>query len=139
MIRCLLFFSALLFLYSCKESLPPEIIKPKKMEEILWDIVRAEALSKERANRDSSVILENEKTGLYNEIFLIHNISKEQFDKSYTYYNNHPDIMGTMLDSIHIRHSRIDSSAMQVKPVKTVNNSILRDSSMPVKEVRSRR
>jgi len=106
MIRCIVIISISVFFYSCKESTPSGIIKPKKMQEILWDVLKADALSQQLVKSDSAKSLADESVKLTKKVFLIHNISEEQFEKSYTYYTNHPDIMRTMLDSINAQQTR---------------------------------
>jgi hypothetical protein len=106
MIRVVLIISTLVLLYSCKESTPSGVINPKKMQEILWDILRADALSQQIVKNDSSKSLIDEKNKLSNKIFLIHNITEEQFKESYSYYVQHPDILQTMLDSLNAQQSR---------------------------------
>lgn len=106
MIRVGLIISMLVLLYSCKESTPTGIIGPKKMQDILWDISRADALSQQFIKNDSSKSLIEEKNKLSNKIFLIHNITEEQFNKSYSYYVQHPDMMQTILDSLNSQQSR---------------------------------
>ena len=106
MIRCIVIISISVFFSSCKESTPSGIIKPKKMQEVLWDVLRADALSQQLVKSDSAKSLADESVKLTKKAFLIHNISEEQFEKSYTYYTNHPDIMRTMLDSINAQQTR---------------------------------
>lgn len=119
MIRCILIFS-ILFFYSCKESIPSGIIKSKEMQEILWDVFRADALSHEIVSRDSSKSLADENVKLTGKVFLIHNITREQFEKSYSYYTHHPDIMRTMFDSLNAQQTRINNLEMthRSKPIQ---------------------
>ena len=109
MIRCVLIFSILIFFYSCKESAPSGIINPQKMQEILWNVFKADALAQELAKHDSSRTLASENVRLTNEVFALHQITKEQFEKSYSYYAQHPDVLRTMLDSINVQQARVDS------------------------------
>ena len=107
MIRCILIIAIVVSCFSCKESIPSEIIKPEKMQDILWDILKADALSQQITTRDSAKSLAAENIKLTNQVFLIHNITKEQFEKSYSYYVQHPDIMRTILDSITAKQTRM--------------------------------
>jgi hypothetical protein len=109
MIRCILIFLVSVFITSCKESLPSNIIKQKKMQEVLWDVFRADALSRQIVSTDSSKSLQEETIKLTEKVFLIHNITKEQFEKSYSYYAHHPDIMKTILDSLNAQQTRISN------------------------------
>ena len=106
MIKYILIISFLCFFYSCKETIPSGVIKPAKMQEILWDVLRAEALSQEIVKRDSSKSVAAENIRLTKKIFLLHNITQQQYEKSYSYYTAHPDIMRTILDSLNNQQSR---------------------------------
>ena len=115
MTRCILIFLISIFFYSCKESTPSGIIKSQKMQEILWDVLKADALSQELVKNDSSRSIATENVRLTNKVFSIHNITKEQFEKSYSYYTQHPDIMQIMLDSINARQMRMSFISIPVK------------------------
>ena len=106
MIKYILIISSLLFIYSCKETIPSDIIKPAKMQEVLWDVLRAEALSQEIVKADSSKSAAAENIRLTQKIFLLHNITQQEFEKSYSYYTAHPDIMRTILDSVNSQQTR---------------------------------
>lgn len=106
MIRFILIILSCSAIFSCKESIPPTVIKPKKMQEVLWDVVKAEALAQQIVKSDSSKTESKESQKLVSRVFAIHNITKEQFDKSYNYYTQHPDIMRGIFDSISIQQTR---------------------------------
>jgi hypothetical protein len=106
MIKNILIICFLLFFYSCKESIPSGVIKPAKMQEVLWDVLRAEALSQEIVKMDSSKSVAAESIRLTKKVFLLHNITQQQFEKSYSYYTAHPDIMRTIFDSLNNQQSR---------------------------------
>ena len=105
MIRNILIVLLFTFFYSCSDSIPSGIIKQKKMQEILWDIMRADALVKQLVKNDSSKML-SENTRLTKEILIIHNVEEKQFEKSYSYYTHHPDIMTLMFDSLSVQQTR---------------------------------
>ena len=90
------------FLFSCgnKNSISSEILKPAKMQTVLWDVLRADAFAFDFIKKDSTKIPEQELVKLQQQIFAVHKVSKEQFYKSYEYYKTHPEIMQPMLDSI---------------------------------------
>jgi hypothetical protein len=106
MTRCILIGLLLVFFYSCKESIPSGIIKPAKMQEILWDVLRADALSQQVVNRDSSKKLAEENVRLTKKVFAIHKITEEEYQKSYSYYTQHPDKLKTILDSLNAQQTR---------------------------------
>lgn len=114
MMKCILIISIAILFFSCKDSIPSGIIEQNKMQEILWDVLRADALSQQLINRDTAKSLPNKSLKLTREVFLIHNITEEQFEKSYSYYTHHPDMMRTMLDSLNAQKTRMNYVDMQV-------------------------
>lgn len=109
MIRCILIIATSVLFYSCKETVPSGIIKQNKMQEVLWDMLRADALSHQIANSDSTKFADDERAKLTSQVFIIHNITENQFDKSYSYYAQHPEIMRNMLDSLNSQKIRVDT------------------------------
>ncbi len=105
-----LFLFAIIFIFiSCsrKESFPSSIIKPEKMELIMWDFIKADVFSEEftKRERPGNDTLANIK--MQKVIFDHYKITKEQFYKSYRYYYSHPDLMNALLDSITANQNRI--------------------------------
>ena len=102
------FLIALSFFVSCleKNKVPSEIIQPNEMQKILWDMVRAQALSTEIARKDSSVNEIAETKVLTQKVFEIHKISSTTFNQSYIWYTNHPDMMRTIFDSLNAQNQR---------------------------------
>jgi Domain of unknown function (DUF4296) len=96
------------FLFSCenKNSIPSGILKPKKMEIVLWDILRADVFAFDFIKKDTLKNPELENVILQQKIFAVHKISKEEFYKSYEFYKAHPNIMQPMLDSLISKATR---------------------------------
>lgn len=122
--QCILIFSIWFLLNSCKNSAPSGIIKQEKMQEILWDVFRADALSHQIISSDSSKSLPDETVKLTDKVFSIHNITREQFEKSYSYYTQHPEIMRTMLDSLSAQQTRINNIEMSHRSKPVIIDSI---------------
>jgi len=90
-------------LISCgkKSDLPGEIIQPAKMQSVLWDFIRADALTTtEQKNNTSSPEALAANVKLQKQVFALHQVTKEEFYKSLDYYNAHPVLMRTIMDSI---------------------------------------
>ena len=91
-----------LLVFSCsqKDEVPKGILKTEKMQLLCWDFLRAEVYSSNFAKRDSirSEAIENLK--IQNKIFKLHNVTKEEFYRSYIYYSNHKELMTKMIDSM---------------------------------------
>ncbi|WP_276500457.1 DUF4296 domain-containing protein [Terrimonas pollutisoli] len=111
--------------FSCsnKDKLPAGILSRQKMREVVWDMSRtAEFLNGFVFNKDSSIdkIAESEKW--YNKVYQLHKTTKKEFERSYSYYQSHPDLMRELLDSL-------SKKTMPIRPPKpTKDSTILSDS-----------
>ena len=95
-------------LLSCgnKNAVPSGILKPAKMQTVLWDVLRADAFTFEFITKDSTRKPEAENVKLQQQIFAVHKVSKDEFYKSYEFYKTHPDLMQPMLDSMINKNTR---------------------------------
>ena len=112
-----------LFIVSCSsDALPKDVFPPGKMESVLYDVIRADEWVDFSILRDSTYRNFGKRSALYDSIFHIHSITKENFRKSLEYYQNRPDLLKGILDSLHRKTdpSRIDS----VKIKKVVIDSL---------------
>lgn len=98
--RMVIFGAMILFSCSPQDQLPADILKPQKMESVMWDYFRADAYCAEILKGDST----REDTLLniqyQQSIFSQHKISKDDFYRSYRYYLSHPSLMNAVLDSM---------------------------------------
>jgi hypothetical protein len=114
---------------SDKNSVPSGILSREKMVAVLWDMIQADQysalylakdsarmskdsahLSKDSTHRakdsthlskDSTRInLKMETLRLYEQVFRLHQVSREEFRKSYQYYLDHPAINQVLFDSL---------------------------------------
>ena len=100
--KLLFFFFSLLLFNACKDKdkVPKGILPKEKMQEVLWSLISAgEFLNGYILSKDS-VDRVAESSRVYGQVFQIHHISREEFDKSYFYYREHPDLMQVILDSL---------------------------------------
>jgi ribosomal protein S8 len=106
--RLLLIFF-LLFIISCgqKQDIPPGILPQSKMQAVLWDMLRADEFVLNFERNDSSRTVKDKSTLLYEKIFTIHQITKSQFEKSVTFYSQHPDLFKVVLDSMEKQKTAI--------------------------------
>jgi hypothetical protein len=86
------------------------------MKQVLWDDTKAQVYAKEILSKDS---LKND-TIWYNsmreKIFQYHHTNKEQYEKSYRYYSQHPDLFIKLTDSIIKQQSEIPNKLKSRKP-----------------------
>ena len=114
--RIAVFYLVLTFFASCSTNKSDDILKPEKMQAVFWDIIRADVLTTDYTGGDSSKKPMIENIALQKKIFQIHGITKEQYDKSFDYYTEHPAIMTVILDSMLAKESR-NKVKPQIKPV----------------------
>ncbi len=100
---------------SGKESIPSDVLPVDKMKSVLWDIIQAEKFSTQYIARDSGKNVKEETFRLYEDIFRIHNITRDKFVKSYKYYLTRPDITNVMFDSLSAEANR-KRADVYVKP-----------------------
>jgi hypothetical protein len=96
-------------LISCgkKSGVPGEFIQPSKMQLVFWDYIRADALTtQQQKNNNGSPEAMAANVKLQKQVFAIHQVTKEEFYKSLDYYNSHPVLMRTLMDSILSKANR---------------------------------
>lgn len=123
----LFFFSIVVFFAACSNNnASKNILKPEKMQAVLWDYFRADAYANEILRQDTSLNLNLESAKLQQKVFNQHGVSKEQFYKSYQYYMEHKDKFKDILDTMIVRQQRpVNSPTYQPenKAVKKKNLS----------------
>ncbi len=117
MMRLYIFVVAIILFTACKsDNEPPKgIIKPDKMQAILWDVIKANAFTNEFIKKDSSKNLSEENVKLQQQIFTIHKVTKSDFYTSYDYYKSNAPLFKKMLDSMIAQGER----NKYTKPVAT--------------------
>jgi hypothetical protein len=100
---CFLFFAA-----CANNNKPPgNVIQLDSMRSVMWDMIQADQYARQYLVKDSAKInVKAETIKLYEQVFLIHHITKEQFDKSYQYYIEHEDQNKLIFDSLSTRIMR---------------------------------
>lgn len=91
-------------------KVPGDIIPKEKMEKVLWDMMLADRYASAYISKDSSKNVTEENFKLYQQIFDIHDITRDEFVKSFKYYLQRPDITMVVLDSLaaHANRKRED-------------------------------
>ena len=123
MIRCILIFLMFVFFNSCKESIPSGVVGPGEMQKVLWDVMRADALSQLLVKNDSSKTLAGESRRLRSQALLIHKITEAQFVSSYAYYSQHPNILKAVLDSINSQQIRMSTIEIPVEKTRAKDST----------------
>ena len=100
--KLLSLFFALLFISSCahKDKIPPGILPQSKMQAVLWDMICAGEFINGYILSKDSIDKFAEKSKIYSQVLQVHHMTKEEFDKSYGYYRQHPALLKVILDSL---------------------------------------
>ena len=101
-----LIFSVIIISCNSENKPPSDIIQPKEMQSILWDVMRAQTLANQIAIKDSSVNAAVETKSLSQKIFQIHKTDSSHFNKSYNWYVKHPDALKLIFDSLYAQKER---------------------------------
>ena len=86
----------------------PEVFFHKdKMEQVMWDMAQADQYAALYLAKDSAHIDRKAETmRLYAEVFRLHQVTPEEFRKSYHYYLDHPELNQLLFDSVIARGVR---------------------------------
>ena len=91
----------LCFVFSgCNEQRPSDILTEPKMRTVLYDLLRADELGAQYLLHDSAWSSMEKRAPLYQQVFQIHNVTKEQFQKTLRYYETRPDEMKKMIETL---------------------------------------
>ncbi len=103
------FFSFILLVsfmvLSCRQGKkePAGLLPEKKLRAVVWDMMRADQFLADFVfSRDTSLNKLDESLLVYNRIYAIHQVTKEEFRQSFNYYRQHPDLLKSLLDSVSI-------------------------------------
>ncbi len=100
-------------------SIPGDVIPPEKMKMIVYDLLRADEAAI-RVKLDSSINTYTNRTlVMYNNVFAVHKISRDEFYKSYKYYEEHPDLNKALMDSVSTFANREKMNQYNRPPIKT--------------------
>jgi hypothetical protein len=92
---------------SGKKSVPRGILPEDKMERVMWDMAQADQYAALYVVKDSAHIDRKAETmRLYAEVLRLHEVTPEEFRKSYRYYLDHPELNQLLFDSVIARGVR---------------------------------
>ena len=107
---------------SDRDTVPSDIIQPDSMKPILRDVIMADQYAtqyilKDSLKKDSTHRkVKLETLQLYETIFKLHGVTKEQFRKSMDFYASRPDLSKNMLDSMSAYENLHRNDLFQPKP-----------------------
>jgi hypothetical protein len=106
--RIIMLLAGLFLINSCgnKEKLPANVLKPEKMQAVLWDVIKADVFTTEFIKKDSAKNAVAENLKLQQQVFAIHKITKADFYRSYDYYKMNTVEFKKVIDSMVARAER---------------------------------
>lgn len=119
-----------------RNKVPPEIIEQPRMEKILWDMMQADRFvaSFIMPEKDVDSAIKREKAAvMYEQVFRLNKISRDEFLKSYKFYLGRPDLTKKMFDSIAARADRQRNEIYRSSPKSSMmskRDSLLRADSI---------
>lgn len=97
----LLLLSLLLTAVACRHtSSPAKVLSEEQMKVIVWDMLCADELAFQNKVADSTLVLKKESFRLYDQVFAIHHVTREQFYSSYRYYQENPAKYKTLMQAV---------------------------------------
>ena len=96
----IIIFSSIIPACIQKNKVPKSILTQKDMTLVMWDLIKADEYVYNKATMDSSFNKKQESVKLYEQVFRIHDTSREEFEKSLTFYQNRPDLLKAVMDSL---------------------------------------
>ncbi len=128
---CLLLF--LMIAFSCRNKVPNGILKPEKMQAVMWDVMRAEVFTENFISRDSSKDKITENIKLQKQAFQLNGVTKEDYYKSLEFYKKQPALFGPMLDSLSARQDREREKLNKIK-IQSTQDSVKQPTQDTVKQ-----
>lgn len=96
---------------------PGKIISTDSMKNILWDMMLADQYSTIYLLKDSAKMnVKQETMKMYQQVFDLHHVTKAEFDESYRFYLEHPNISAILFDSLAAMANRQRNSIFKVPP-----------------------
>lgn len=111
--------AGLFFLAACsnRNKIPSNVIPRAKMQSILWDLIRADQFLNDFVLvKDSSLERKIESNKLYQQVFAIHEVSRDEFRESFSFYRNHPQLLKNILDSLEAKSAAPTAPTELIKP-----------------------
>ena len=116
MSKNVLFIVFFLSIISCGKK-KSDLLSVNEMKVVMWDVLNADSWYTQTAMRDTTGKLHKQNIVWYQQIFLQHDITKEQFYRSYHYFESNPDKMKVLMDSVEAYGLRT-KMAIDYRPAK---------------------
>ena len=103
-------------LAACKKKMPPEVIKPADMENILYDYHLAQALGDEYSGEERY-----KRELLIQYVFEKHGVTEAEFDSSMVWYTRNMEELGNIYKNLERRYDDANKNLAQLYQTKKKN------------------
>lgn len=123
-----------IFFNSCsdKNKIPQGILPKKKMEAIIWDMVRTGEFLTNYVFKDTSIDKTAKSLEWFDKVYSFHHVTRYEFEKSYNYYKEHPVLMKEIVDSLEKKNpnSNPEPFLIQEQKKSSIPDSIYKEKSV---------
>lgn len=99
---------------SDKNKVPSDVLSQEDMGKVMWDMIQADRFSLQYLTRDTSLNIKTENFKLYEQVFQVHKITREEFIHSYKFYLSRPDLNKVIFDTLAVRGERRRSEIYKI-------------------------
>lgn len=117
--NAIVIIGVMLSLLSCRSSSQKDVLPVNSMKQVMWDMMKADEWFARTSMKDTLAKKKREDIRLYEQVFAIHHITREQFYTSYRYYETHPESLKELLDSVEALSTR-EQQKLSQKRVEAV-------------------
>jgi hypothetical protein len=114
--RYCLFFVLLNICFACGKN-AKSVMPINEMKIVMWDMMNADNWYSSMTIKDTMALKDKRNIALYQQVFKWHQITQEQFYKSYHYYELHPEEMKILFDSLE-SYATKQRMTFEGKPIK---------------------
>jgi len=94
-----------ILLFSCRNN-HTSILSIAEIKPVIWDMLNADNWYLQASLMDTAFKKKKANIVFYDKIFKQYDITREQFYKSYSYYELHPERMRILMDSVEAYGAR---------------------------------
>lgn len=115
--RKLIGYSIIVLMISCtdRSKIPGDILQDEQWKLVLWDMIQAERFAQQFIKDSTEAGREIQKFDLYERVFAIHDITREEFIASAKFYLGRPDLTATVFDSLAAYGDRLKTQSYYLR------------------------
>jgi hypothetical protein len=98
------------------KRIPEDVLPEEKMGTVLFEIGMGEAMLEYYVFRDSTVNRDSALRSELDKVLQVHQLTQEDFRRSYEYYMARPALMKVMMDTVYARSQRSQEKLYGKRP-----------------------